>query len=218
MKKVGLLFIALIVAMGLCGVGYAHGNNNWGHKDKKIELWDCRVVFESASSNDPGVTIDPGYDKHVASTEASIGETDNNLKNCCCLPSCLPTRNLIITVNNAYPCYESTVDYTIKAMSQCMCAELSSININGIELTPQQAGQLVDLGAFEVTVNPPQTIMPCNSEDGDITIHIKQSAAQCHTYQFAVTMYYQFKCCNGNNDDHDDHCDHDDHDGYGGYK
>ncbi len=201
MKKFGLLMVAVIIAFAVCGVGYARYNGGkYGHNNTVYNSTSsCQEVkFTSATSNDPGETIDPGYCKHVASTEVRLGSE--------CSRCCDPTSDTItVTISNAYPCYESTVHYTIKSLSRCYNAKLCSINIEGIQLTPEQAGQTVDLGDYEVTVNPPQNILPCSSEDGSISVHIKQSAMQNHTYQFTVTMNYKFACyCNDDNDDDDD--------------
>jgi len=191
-KRVGLILIAVIIGLGCCGVSYACWNNTWwSHTwwNHTAHADDCSVEFESAESNDPGYTIDPGYDKHVAKTTVKI----NNRRWYRCWGSDLQDK-LIVTVCNAYPCYQPTVDYWVKVESQKYCAKLTRIKINGDVVA---AGEEVPVyhGDLVVTVNPPQKIEPCDSASGNITIHVKQQAEQSHTYKFTVTMDYECITC-----------------------
>jgi len=190
MKRIGLLLTALAIALVCCGVGYA---SSWNHTlpakgmvdDCWVEVDDCWVEFESAKSNDPGKTIDPGYDKHIASTEVSI-------KNGCKRVGCWhfsQQDTLVVTVTNAYPSYQPTVDFWVKAYARHHYAHLVRTEINGTCATP---GKPVDLGDLSVTVNPPQKIDARQSGKGNMTIHVEQSARRYHTYKFTVIMYYGF--------------------------
>lgn len=190
MQKIGLLSIVLIIALGFCGVGYAQWNHTL-QAQGTVEVDDCWVEFDSYQSNDSGEAKDPGYTKHVASTEVEI---KRGYKRCWCW--CFSRQNtLVVTVENAYPSYQPTVDFWIKAYSRYHPAQLVCMKING---TPVAAGEEFPLYDDEsrvvlvVTVNPPQTIGPCHCEKGDITIHVEQDADECHTYKFTVTMYYSF--------------------------
>lgn len=194
--------IVLIIGLGSCGVGYASWNDTLQAKGT-IEVDDCWVEFKSVQSNDPGETPDPGYDKHVASTEAKI---NNGYKTCWCW--CFHRSNkLVVTVNNAYPSYQPTVDFWVKAYARWSCAQLQEVYINGVKINgtvvaPGEVVYQVHLydGELVVTVNPPQSIQPCHCEQGDITIHVEQDADQCRTdcssYKFTVKMCYEFTCCN----------------------
>ena len=184
MRKIGLLSIALIIAMGCSGFGYASWNDTL-QATGTVEVDDCWVEYTSAESDDPGETPDPGYTKHVASTEVEI---KRGYKRCWCWYFSRQN-TLVVTVTDAYPCYQPTVDFWIKAYSRYHPACLVCMKINGTYATP---GVPLDLGDLIVTVDPPQEISPCQCGQGDITIHVKQDAEQCHTYKFTVTMYYSF--------------------------
>jgi hypothetical protein len=194
MRKIGLLSIALIIALGFGGVGYASWNDTLQAKGT-VEVEDCWVEYCKVESNDSGETIDPDYDKHVASTEVEINQ---GYKHCHCWSFSRPN-TITVTVTNAYPSYHPTVDFWVKAYAYYHCAQLCGIKINGTEVA---AGETVPLygGDLLVTVNPPETIPPCNCgqcqcTQGNMNIHVEQSAQQCHTYTFTVTMYYRFTCC-----------------------
>jgi hypothetical protein len=186
MRKIRLLAIALIIAFGFCGVGYASWNNAL-QAEGTVQVEDCWVEYCCAESNDPGMTIDPDYDKHVASTEVKIKQ---GCKQCHCWCFSRPN-TLTVTVTNAYPSYHPTVDFWVKAYAYHHSARLCGIKIN---CTNAEPGEPVPLygGDLIVTVNPPQTIPPCHCAQGNMTIHVEQSAQQCHTYTFTVTMYYGF--------------------------
>lgn len=187
MRKLGLLLIAFTIALGCCGVGFASWNdwNETLEAGGTVEVDDCWVEYTSAKSNDAGETIDPDYDKHVASTEVEI---KRGYKQCQCW--CFSRYNkLVVTVDNAYPCYHPTVDFWAKANSRWHSAHLVGLKINDTAVTP---GEPFDLGDLTVTVNPPETITPCQCGKGDISLHVEQSAEYYHTYEFTVTMCYNF--------------------------
>ena len=187
MRKIGLLSIALIIALGCSGFGYASWNDTL-QAGGTVEVDDCWVEFTDFESNDPGEELDPpGYEKHVASTEVEIKQ---GYKHCWCWCFSRPN-TLVVTVTNSYPSYQPTVDFWIKAYAYYHPASLVSMKIDGKSVNPGEEVPLYN-GDLVVTVNPPQTIGPCNCEKGNITIHIEQSAQQCHTYTFTVTMYYSF--------------------------
>lgn len=184
MRKIGLLIIALIIALGCSGVAYASWTNTL-QAGGTVEVDDCWVEYCRAWSNDPGTTIDPGKPQHVASTEAKINQGYKR-----CWYWCFSRPNTLwITVTNGYPCYQSSVDFEVKAYAHYHCGHLESMKINGACVEP---GKPVDLGDLVVTVSPPQTISPCQSGKGNMTIHVEQSAKQCSTYTFTVTTYYSF--------------------------
>ena len=195
MRKIGLLLIALIIALGCSGVGYASWNNSL-QAGGTVEVDDCWVEYCDFESNDPGEELDPpGYEKHVASTEVKIKQ---GYKRCYCWCFSRPN-TLTVTVTNAYPCYQPRVKFWVKAYAYYHCAQLCGIKING---TDAESGEPAPLygGDLIVTVNPPETITPCKCgqcqcTQGNMTIHVEQSAQQCHTYEFKVTMYYKFTCC-----------------------
>lgn len=184
MRKIGLLLIAVTIALGCCGVGFAAWSQTL-EAGGTVEVEDCWVEYCRAESNDPGETIDPDKPQHVASTEVEI---KRGYKHCQCW--CFSRYNkLIVTVDNAYPCYQPTVDFWVKAHSRWHSAHLDCLKINDTEVTP---GDPVDLGDIVVTVDPPETIDPCHCEKGNIILHVEQSAMKCHTYEFTVTMCYNF--------------------------
>lgn len=214
--KIGLLLIALTIALSSMGVSYAcwknggwsygwsnrgwsnHGwsNHGWSNRgwsnygwNYRVQCEDCQVEFMSANSSDPGATIDPSYDKHVASTEVSISNGSNS---CQCYYN-YTLNKLVVTVDNAYPSYLPTVYYQLKSESNRYCANITDIKIDE---DPMIAGvPYLYQGAIVVAVNPPQIIRPCQPASGNMTIHIEQEAEQRHTYEFTVTMGYECIPC-----------------------
>ena len=201
-KKVGLILIAVIIGLGSCGVTYACWNNTWWSHwwwNHRVYASDCNVKFESAYSNDAGSSTDPYYDKHVAKTTVKI-----NKKSWYRCWGSNSQDKLIVTVCNAYPCYEPTISYKVKVESRKYGAKLDDVKIDGTEVIPGDKVYLYD-GKLVVTVNPPQEIQRGDSASGNIIIHVEQSAEQNHTYQFTVTMEYECTTCGNPDDDDDDY-------------
>ena len=138
MKKFGLVLLAVVLALGVLGVGYAM----W-YEDLYIEgtvytgevygYWTACYCF------DPG--LDPNPDgsnkgKDVGSTTCTIDPTD--------------PRILYITVQNGYPCYwnDCEVEYTIGGT---VPVHVEDIIIEPLNYTPA-SGYMADDGDLWVSV------------------------------------------------------------------
>ncbi|MFC1864619.1 hypothetical protein ACFLYG_02185 [Chloroflexota bacterium] len=113
MKKIGLLCLAIVLALGTLGVGYAMWDKTL-YVDATVETGEVNALWTEAFSNDDGVVTDsekddddngldpkdvwlandtPRYDKDVAS----------------CIVTGADTQEMTVTLNNAYPSYFPTV-------------------------------------------------------------------------------------------------------------
>jgi len=90
-SKITVLFIASIIALAGIGTAYAHWEQTI-YIDGTVETGDMEVIIVPGSPSDTDNGIDPNYDKDVADTIIVIDP--NN-----------PHR-AILTITNAYPCYE----------------------------------------------------------------------------------------------------------------
>jgi len=123
MKKIGLLSLALVLALGALGVGYAMWSDTLVI-DGTINTGNVEVIFASQYDNDKGAQDDPceagewvfpegaapewvggRYDKHVANTFSTF-EGYN--------PPNEDGNYATITVNEAYPSYWASVMWDIK--------------------------------------------------------------------------------------------------------
>ena len=109
MKKIGLLCLALVLALGALGVGFATWTDTLyidGTVNTGTVSWEFYgnpavdpVPPPSITQDDHG--IDPGHTKDVGSTSATFTDSDND--------GDLDTMNLLI--DNAYPCYNNHVGF-----------------------------------------------------------------------------------------------------------
>jgi len=203
MKKIGLLVMALILALGGMGVGFAHWSQTL-YIDGTVETGTFLVGFEAQSTDDPpatngtpGViypdendytipedgTYDPGQDpaKNVAACDCELLDKkgmhgDETLY-----------EKVKVTVLNAYPCYTNILTVTIgnggtipANVGSAMVTMAMGSDITPIEL-PKGDEIEVDLdgdGAVDVNLTwdgpADQQIDPCDAVEFTLEIHVKQ--------------------------------------------
>ena len=160
MKKIGILALVLVFVLGTLGVGYAmwdktlfiNGTVNTGEVD---------AYFTTATCDDIG--IDPGYDKDVGSCTVTGAET----------------QTLTITINNGYPCYTATIDFTIDNIGT-IPVKVQSLTIVDPPAEITATWSLVGVGT---------QIDPDGSVPGQIIIHVEQIAAELANYSFSAEIY-----------------------------
>jgi hypothetical protein len=108
MKKIGLLVLAVVFAVGALGVGYAHWSQTL-YVDGSVTTGTYLVGFETCSTDDGGTTLDPLTDpaKDVGSTEAELLDLVGDHGGIDIFET------LSITLDNVYPGYKSRVDFDI---------------------------------------------------------------------------------------------------------
>lgn len=140
MKKIGILCLALVLALGTMGVGYAKWTDSV-RIDGTVETGDSNAQFRQAVSNDDGnvcpkfcidgywldnVDIGDGGGDPTACQEMGefVARTDNVAKTTvtgacgagnegAAVSSRDLYKELTVTITNAYPCYYATVFFNI---------------------------------------------------------------------------------------------------------
>lgn len=172
MKNTIGMFAALMIALAMTGVAFAHWSETL-YISGTVSTGEVDADFDSASSNDPPGTVDPGYDKNVGCTEVTgIG-----------------TKTLTVTVTNGYPCYSSRIDYAI-TNTGTIPVKIQSIEIEPTNFTLASASGSNDGEVYvEVTgIAVGDQIDPSQEKNGDLEIHIEQCAEEKATYTFTVTI------------------------------
>ena len=169
MQRCAAMFVSLMVALSLTGFAFAHWNDRV-YVSGTIRTGFVEADFDSAVSNDPPGTIDPGHDKDVGCTTVTGIGTDT----------------LTVTVTNAYPCYSSRVDYSITNTGTI------PVVIQSIEVDENLAAPgIQDIPEIDVTITGIRVgdqIDPSQEENGSIWIHVNQCADEEGTYEFTVTV------------------------------
>lgn len=198
MKKLGTLCLVLVVALGLLGLGFAH----WQQElfiNGTVNTGKLCVGIRDVGTNDPPaaageVSLDPGYDKDVASMKSINGEEK-------CLHNQIQYyHDIEYVISNAYPSYSATGFYDI-ANCGTIPVKIEKIQVsrdsgaNWEDISPC-VPTLVDLdndGTADLTLHVTnialkQQIDPCNVAKGDLTVHVEQDTKEESLYKFHLRI------------------------------
>lgn len=167
-KKIGVVFLVVIIALALCRVGYAFWTDTL-IIDDTVQTAEWKAGFTACSTNDPpGIpgTIDPGKDKDVGSCTAELAVPENGGD----------YEQVIVTIENAYPCYECEVSVTVHN-DGTMPARIGALHITS---PPEVTVEHIDF--LGVVLDPGDEV------EGWFRVHVEQEALQDHTYTFTVEI------------------------------
>lgn len=199
MKKIGLLALALVLAVGTMGIGFAHWSGTLDISGS-VQTSDVCVGWYDFSGGDPGISIDELYDlgtgTHYAGTQhIGTGTMAYNLTSLLCTavvpPGTVPLphyRTLTVNISNAYPYYY--VDWEIHLHN---CGTLP-VNVSAaiIDAPPELAVTCPD-GIL------PAKVHPCESIVWSLIVWCKQPSSPTATdgvqpgqsYSFNVTINWE---------------------------
>jgi hypothetical protein len=194
MKRIGIIALTLVLALGSLGVGYAHWSDQL-YVEGTVKGGDFLVGWERI--------IDCGDNEDTFTPVKEVGEVD------CWLelpeegvhhtPVQTVYQKLGIKVSNAYPDYAAWCKVDMKN-----AGTIPSHN-HRIHVTAQGSGDLVVTQISEthwelsrvcsplvplinIMIVLPYQLEPCTAEEFTIDIHFKQGAEQCHTYTFQIEL------------------------------
>ena len=160
MKKIGLISLALVLALGSLGVGFALWSDTL-YLEGTIDTGEVEVCIVSIASDDTG--LDPGYDKDVAWVETAI----------------IDCHTATITIHGAYPSYHTYVHFT-SLVGGTIPVRLQSINITNPD-------PCITVDAWD---SIGEQRHPGEPADNTIYVHVEQCAEQNATYTFTVEFFY----------------------------
>ncbi|GAY25066.1 hypothetical protein ATG_02690 [Desulfurococcaceae archaeon AG1] len=154
-----------------------------------IDPGDVDVRFDNFSTDDPPGTIDPGYDKNVATCTAELVEIEDEEE---------PNTNsggdndldLSVTIINGYPSYTCTVNFTI-INSGTLPVRLIEWFILPVQPpgSPNQTSILpLDIELIGIYIGYP--LDPGESVDSILKVHVNQSASENSTYIFQIKFKF----------------------------
>lgn len=157
--------MGLLLALGALGITYARWSDTLTIGGT-VETGQFRSGFTTCSTNDPPDTIDPGKDKDVGCCTCELAQPENG-----------GWERVVVTIANAYPCYECQVYVTIENHGT-VPAKIAAVNVTSPpEVTISDIGRLIDV-----------VLDPGESAQGTLSVHVEQSAAQRTTYTFVVEI------------------------------
>jgi len=173
MRKMIGIFAALMLALGLSGVAFAHwsetlyidGTINTGILDVE---WSEEGSWDTDDYTDYGQLISP--DKNVSSITCEIDDENPNL--------------LHVTVSNAYPCidYYNLVDIhnTGTIPVHVLDVDLDNPNPDEVQIWITYYSD----PECQNPISPPVQLHPCDTMYVLIHVHLTQEALEDHTYTF----------------------------------
>jgi hypothetical protein len=201
MRKIVIIILALVVALGALPVTFACYSGGWGdwnwwwHPEQTVYCcpYDCQLCFVSVNAHDNEATFD--VPKDVGNTKACI--------KCC--------DKLTVTVTNAYPGYQGIVDFCLKNTGN-MAATITGISTNYPNPTYLDVELTGDIQVGTV-IQPCQSCQPCNqTKCGTILIgglpQLPDAQNRCFTFEITLNYtctyvpqncetayaYYAYKC------------------------
>jgi hypothetical protein len=175
----GLFVMGLIIALGALGIGYGlwskvlvvHGTVNTG---------DLNADWDSASTNDPvaavgEVSLDPCSALNPTGCTAPAKDVGS------CVVTGEGTQTLDVTINNAYPSYECTIDASITNTGDIPFNVVGAV-VKGLE------GQPIELLGSNCTYPLDPQVDPGKEFPISCTLHVMQAAAQGATYTVDVQV------------------------------
>ena len=229
MKKIGLICLAVVLALGAMGGALAYWNETLTVTGT-VNTGELDVEFSAQKSNDDGTQADPsergawtiglpkdssGWSWAGARYEYNVGKTTCVLVPDVSGPEEGENQTMVITVDNAYPCYYGNVAFTIDNIGT-IPAHVKSIKLislsKGAETyvlkTPRD---LVVCETWYIDYDAPRVeITPSAGDDfsihlsgdlevskiiavggalpGDICIHVEEGAAELTKYDFTIEI------------------------------
>jgi predicted ribosomally synthesized peptide with SipW-like signal peptide len=187
MKKLGLLALAIVLALGVLGAGYAL----WSQQltiTGTVTTGEVKIGIRDTGTNDPPPgwyeganvydgSLDPtsliGVDrKNIASCESIDGEykfTKDGVDY---------YHGITYKIENAYPCYECVGGFDVTNAG--IPVKLKSINID----PPSMAEVTYTFAGLQEM----QQIHTCETVSGTVTFHVEQEAVENSNYTFTITL------------------------------
>ena len=185
MRNPKLLALPAVVILGLLmsGLAFAH----WSEIlwiEGSVATGELDVELINVSSSDPPGSNDEGVDKDVGCTTVDMIDNDGDGD----------FDTALITITNAYPCYEVYVHFTVHNNGTIPA------HFKGFGPQPPFAYNPVtyrwEASLFDgaITIHGwdgyGEQIHPCQNFDYTIWIHIEQAAEENTTYQFTIEVWF----------------------------
>jgi len=216
MKKIGLLALALVLALGSLGVAYAMWDK-YIYIDATVNTGEVNAEFVNAFTDDDGVVDDASKDagddgggtlyEHWGTTSSddpseagpNPARYDKDVGKCYVVTDPDP-QILHFYVENGYPCYWNTLWFEIKNTGTV------PVNIEGLTVTPTGDIDRDNNGVDDITIAISELtdglqIDPYDWADetqwGNVEIHVEQTpndtagawGGENETYEFTVEIW-----------------------------
>lgn len=198
MKKIGLICLALVLALAGLGFGYAHWSDQL-YVEGTVKGGELMVGFTEVLVNETHVDPEPPHDiiqgeylgKEVGSVTYEFegyreGHTD---------PVKHGYEGVLVTISDAYPCYQVHITFVVDNLGTIpvIFEGVTISDPTGVLTYDPDLAALVDDAGTEIInftfVNLiGMQLDYCENTKAEVDVHIKQEAEECHTYSFMVEI------------------------------
>jgi len=167
MKKIGLLCLAMVLALGSMGVAFSQWTETLTIEGTSAtgQLAGGFIVDECTDSETPP----PDVGKCEWELIDTNGDSFNDMLN--------------ITMSNAYPCYQCTCNFTIENQGTI------PYHIDEVKLDNPNPGEVNVSLSGDITGDVCTVLKPGEKVTGTITAHVLEGAAENSTYTFTATIH-----------------------------
>lgn len=197
MKKIGLICLAVVLALAGLGFGYAHWSDQL-YVDSTVDAGDLMVGFTEVLVNETHENPNPPPDyldgEYLGKDVADVTYEFVNWRTS---PHSLKegAQGVIVTITDAYPCYEAHITFVVDNLGTIpVIFEGVTITDPTGELTYDPVLEaLVDVAGDEIINFTFINLIGwqldyCQNTKAEVDVHIKQEAEECHTYSFRVDI------------------------------
>jgi len=202
MKRVGILALALVLALGVLGVGYAMWDETLA-VEGIVHTGEVSAVWTEAFSNDDGLVSNPAKDADDGGLDprdywVANGTPRYDKDAAMCIVEGSGTQEMRVTLANAYPSYHPTVIFSIdntgtipvklQAMEYSVDDGTTWNSWNGtIKITVKLFGLKVVISVLHcLGVHVGDQIEPGGSAQGQLAMHIEQESEEGASGSFRV--------------------------------
>lgn len=199
MKKIAILCLALVMALGSLGIGYAMWDKTL-YIDGTVYTGEVDAKFILAFTDDDGTVDDVDKDAGDDGTQAlydhwgaassadplgpgpNPARSDKDVGKCTVVIDADP-QVLIVTLSNAYPSYGNTIWYEIENTGSI------PVKVQDLSIDPDNFTLDVEVEVWFTDVHVGLQIDPGEVVQGDLVVHVLQDADEDATYTFTAEIY-----------------------------
>ena len=198
MKKIGLIAMTIVLALGSLGFAYAHWSDQL-YVEGTVKGGQLMVGFTEvivAETHVDPVTGDTLQGEYLGKNVGDVTWEYADWRYCEHTDKD-GYQGVLVTITDAYPCYQAHITFVIDNLGTI------PVIFEGVTIT-DPSGQLVYDDVLEALVDPadPTTAIinfdfvnliefqlePCHDTKAEVDVHFKQEAKECHTYYFRVDI------------------------------
>jgi hypothetical protein len=202
MKRIGLICLALVFALGALGVGYAHWSDEV-YIEGTVEMGDFLVGWEDILLEEDS----DDDDKDVCDMLCTLEDPETGVHH---VPVQTVYHTLVVHIDNGYPQFwglnkvtiknagtipAHIVDVIVTPGNGLTSVVVADVDTNGNPIDWELSGP--EGAVLDLVLTKQETglslicnqLDPCLAEPVDVWVEIKQDGAEeCHTYEFSVTI------------------------------